>query len=190
MKDRRLEFENMLKFAAGRRKGFDDFMEWLNDTDFFTAPASTRYHGASEGMLLCHSLNVCERLLRRTEEAKEKGISMESMILVALLHDVCKIDRYIPKRDEEGNITGYEYNKAVELPVGHGERSVILIQQQGLTLTLEEIIAIRWHMGAYDDAARGNIRALDEAFKGHPLAVMLHLADMEATWLYEQEEGK
>lgn len=56
-------------------------------------------------------------------------------------------------------------------------------------MTLEEIIAIRWHMGAYDDAARGNIRALDEAFKGHPLAVMLHLADMEATWLDEQEEA-
>ena len=73
------------------------------------------------------------------------------------------------------------------LPVGHGERSVILIQQRGLTLTLEEITAIRWHMGGFDDAVRGGSREMSEAFRRYPLALQLHIADMEATYLDEKE---
>lgn len=173
----------LLDDAAAARCGFCDFMEWLDSTDFFRAPASTKHHGSYEGGLAEHSLNVYRRLTGRNDLQGRP----ESAQLVALLHDVCKIDRYLPETGEDGSITGWKYNTDVALPVGHGERSVILIQQQGLTLTLEEITAIRWHMGGFDDAVRGGSREMSEAFRRYPLALQLHIADMEATYLDEKE---
>lgn len=173
----------LLEDAAAARCGFSDFMEWLDSTDFFRAPASTKYHGSYEGGLAEHSMNVYRRLTGRNDLQGRP----ESAKLVALLHDVCKIERYIPEKGEDGSITGWKYNTDVALPVGHGERSVILIQQQGLTLTLEEITAIRWHMGEFDDAAHSDRREMSEAFRRYPLALQLHIADMEATYLDEKE---
>lgn len=176
----------LLEGAAAARCGFCDFMEWLDSTDFFRAPASTKHHGSYEGGLAEHSLNVYKRLTARNVIG-DMGMKRESTELVVLLHDVCKIDRYLPETGEDGSITGWKYNTDVALPVGHGERSVILIQQQGLTLTLEEITAIRWHMGGFDDSVRGGSRELSEAFRRYPLALQLHIADMEATYLDEKE---
>ena len=95
--------------------------------------------------------------------------------------------------DENGRIArnddgSWKYNSDVALPVGHGERSVILIQQNGFTLTLQEIAAIRWHMGAFDDAVRGGSREMSEAFRKYPIAAALHIADMEATYFDERED--
>lgn len=181
--ENRRQIVGLLEWADAARCGFRDFMEWLDDTDFFRAPASTKHHGSYEGGLAEHSLNVHKRLTGRSDMAGKR----ESAALVALLHDVCKIGRYLPETAEDGSIKGWKYNTDVALPVGHGERSVILIQQQGLTLTYEEIAAIRWHMGAFDDAVRGGSRELSEAFRRYPLALQLHIADMEATYLDEKE---
>ena len=171
-------FKTLMEQAAGKRQGYHAFMEWLGESDFFQAPASTKYHGSEPGGLLKHSLNVYDRMKARAGEYVIKGGLPESTIIAPLLHDVCKTDTY--RRTE----TGYEYRNDVMLPVGHGERSIILIQQY-MTLTREEIVAIRWHMGAYDKAAQGGSRELSEAFRRFPLALMLHLADMEAMYLDE-----
>lgn len=179
MNDEKQEFIDLMEQAAGRRAGFTEFMEWLEDSDFFTAPASSKHHGAARKMLLRHSLNVRARLMRFEAEYLACGGNCDSLTVAALLHDVCKVGRY--KHKPEG---GFEV-VSDGLPIGHGERSVIMIQQHGLTLTLEEIVAIRWHMGAFDDAFRGGCRDLNEAFNKYPLAVMLHLADMEASYLDE-----
>lgn len=181
--ENRQQFAELLEQAAAARSGFCDFMKWLDSTDFFRAPASTKYHGSYEGGLAEHSMDVHRRLTGRNDL---QGMQ-ESAQLVALLHDVCKIDRYLPETGEGGSITGWKYNTDVALPVGHGERSVILIQQQGLVLTREEITAIRWHMGAFDDAVRGGSREMSEAFRRYPLALQLHIADMEATYLDEKD---
>lgn len=173
-------FVEMITKAAGHRRFFRDFMEWLESTDFFRAPASTKYHGSEEGGLVKHSLNVCKRLLDR----KDLKCSWETAVIASLLHDVCKIDNYIPV-EEDGNIKEWKYNRNILLPIGHSERSIILIQQTGMTLTLEEIVAIRWHMGAFDNAVRGGSREMSEAFGKYTLALQLHLADMEATYLDE-----
>lgn len=175
-------FVNLLTMAAGNRQGFRDFMEWLDeDTDFFEAPASSKYHGSSEGMLCRHSLNAYERMQSRHAECKARGIRPESCIVASLLHDICKVNFYVKDGEK------YKYNDKLWLPVGHGERSIMLIQQH-MTLTEEEMVAIRWHMGAFDDAARGGSRTLSEVFRRYPMALMLHLSDMEAAYLDEAEE--
>lgn len=184
--ENRQNFVRLLEQAAAFRWNFGNFMKWLDSTDFFRAPASTKYHGSYEGGLAEHSLNVYKRLTARNIIG-DMGMKQESTELVALLHDVCKIDRYLPETGEDGSITGWKHNTDVTLPVGHGERSVILIQQHGLALTHEEITAIRWHMGAFDDAVRGGSREISEAFRRYPLALQLHIADMEATYLDEKE---
>lgn len=175
-------FVSLLTTAAGNRKGFRDFMEWLDeDTDFFEAPASSKFHGSSEGMLVRHSLNVYERMRRRFSDCEVRGIRPESCIIAPLLHDIGKVNSYLKDGEK------YKYNSKLWLPVGHGERSVMLIQQH-MTLTEEEMVAIRWHSGAYDDAAKGGSRTLSEVFNRYPLALMLHMSDMEATYLDEAEE--
>lgn len=178
MNENKQRFQSLMEQAAGKRHGYRAFMDWLEDTDFYEAPASTKYHGNMPGGLLKHSLNVYDRMLRRAVEYTIRGGRPESVIIAPLLHDICKADTY--KKTE----TGYEYRNDIFLPVGHGERSVILIEQY-MTLTQEEIVAIRWHMGAFDKAAQGGSRELSEAFRRFPLTLMLHLSDMEATYLDE-----
>ncbi len=168
--ERKQEFIRLLSFVE--RDGVQSLLEWLESTDFYTAPASTKYHGAYAGGLLDHSLNVFRRLVKRDTAA-----SMDTMTISALLHDVCKIHLY-----EKQDGGGYKHNE--QFPIGHGEKSVILIMRH-MQLTDEEITAISWHMGAFDHRA-GAGRSLSQAWEKCPLALHLHIADLEATWLDEE----
>ena len=171
MEERKQEFIHLLSFVE--RDGVQKLLEWLESTDFYTAPASTKYHGAYAGGLLEHSLNVFRRLVKRCPAA-----DMDTLTITALLHDVCKIHLYEKTED------GYRHNE--QFPIGHGEKSVILILRH-MPLTDEEITAISWHMGAFDSRA-GAGRSLSSAWEKCPLALHLHLADMEATWFDEKRE--
>ena len=177
------------------RDGAEALLDYLtNKSDFFTSPASARYHGAYAGGLCEHSLNVYHCLtdyLARERVTDLYGLeySPESIALVALLHDVCKTGCY---RQGSRNVKGPDGKwQAVPtffyedpLPYGHGEKSVYILSGF-LRLTREEAMAIRWHMGGFDDAARGGCFAISEAYDKYPLAVKLHIADLEATYLME-----
>ncbi len=182
-------FINLLQKT--KRPGVDNLIGYLETkTDFFTAPASAKYHGAKEGGLLEHSLVVYDELERSLEWY---GIecSAESAVIIALLHDVCKTNFYkkVIKNQKDGylpngkpnwvEVEGYEIED--QFPLGHGEKSVILLQRY-IWLFDDEIMAIRWHMGAWDDAARGYAGSLQlaAAMQKYPLITALHTADMIA----------
>ena len=170
------------------RPGSEKLLDWADKkTDFFTAPASTRFHGACEGGLCMHSLNVYHAL---HDSFFTEGESEESYAICALLHDLCKANYYkLGTRNVKNEATG-QWEKApfysVEdlFPYGHGEKSVFLIERF-MKLKVEEAVAIRWHMGGFDDAARGGCFAISEAYDKYPLAVKLHIADLQATYLME-----
>ena len=179
------------------RDGIENLMEWLeHETDFFTAPASTRYHGSYEGGLVEHSLNVYDRLVWEMENTVGAGwqelYSPEAVAIVALFHDLCKIDRYIItekwRKDENGDweaYEAYEYNKE-KAEMGHGAQSVFYLQKF-IQLTEFEAQAIFWHMGAYDLSPYASLAACSETFKWNPLAFLTHRADMAATYVTENE---
>ena len=173
--------------AQIKREGAEKLLNWLSCTDFFSAPASTRFHLACEGGLVCHSVNVY-RALR--ERYFEEGDSEESFALCGLLHDICKAQFYkVSYRNAKNPRTGeWEqvpyYSVEDAFPYGHGEKSVYLIERF-LRLKPAEAVAVRWHMGGFDDSARGGSFAVSGAYEKYPLAVKLHLADMEATYLRE-----
>ena len=170
------------------RRGADKLLEWMESTDFFTAPASTRFHAAYEGGLLEHSLNVYEVLISKHYD-KEKD-DLESFTIASLLHDICKAGFYTTEYRNRKNDRG-EWEKVPvyaiddKFPYGHGEKSVFLIERF-MRLKNEEAVAIRWHMGGFDDTARAGSFAIAHAYERYPLAVKLHLADLEATYLHEQ----
>ena len=170
------------------REGADRLLEWLQTTDFFTAPASTRYHCACPSGLVQHSVNVYEVMMEKHFDPETD--SAESFALCALLHDVCKAQFYkISTRNVKNEKTGQwekvpSYSVEDLFPYGHGEKSVFLIERF-MKLKVEEAVAIRWHMGGFDDAARGGCFAISEAYDKYPLAVKLHIADLEATYLME-----
>ena len=165
-----------------------ELLDWLDHkTDFFTAPASTRFHGACEGGLCMHSLNVYHAL---HDTFFTEGDSEETFAICALLHDLCKANYYKKgTRNVKNDATGQwekvpSYSVEDLFPYGHGEKSVFLIERF-MKLKVEEAVAIRWHMGGFDDAARGGCFAISEAYDKYPLAVKLHIADLEATYLME-----
>lgn len=159
------------------RPGADKLLEWLKSTDFFTAPASTRFHGAYPGGLVKHSLNVYYALLGNFNL---RGLySPQTQAIVVLLHDVCKANYYAGEYPD--------YTVKDQMPMGHGEKSVYLVMKH-MELTDDEALAIRWHMGAYDDAFRGGSRALNAAMERTPLVLELHYADMIATQREKHEE--
>ena len=176
-----------------RREGADKLLEYLMSpsSDFFTAPASTRYHGAYEGGLVEHSLNVyeclCDYLAReRVQELYGIEASEETVAIVSLLHDICKMNFYKKSfrnvKDENGvwnKVPTYEIDD--RLPDGHGEKSVYIVSGF-MRLTREEAFAIRYHMGF-----SGNEEARDvgKAFEMFPLAFALSTADMEASYFLE-----
>ncbi len=178
------------------REGADKFLEYLTSqsSDFFTAPASTRYHLSREGGLLEHSLNVyyCLKDYLNRERVKETyklTYSDETIAIISLLHDVCKINCYKKStrnvKDENGvwqKVPCYEFDD--EMPYGHGEKSVYIINGF-LRLTREEAFAIRYHMGF---SSTEDIRNVGAAFEKYPLAVALWTADMEATYFMENEK--
>lgn len=169
-----------------KREGADKFLAWLSNTDFFTTPASTKFHCACENGLVMHSLNVY-KVLR--SKYFEEGDSEETFALIALLHDVCKAQFYKVstrnvKNEETGQWEKKPYYMVEDLfPYGHGEKSVFLVERF-IRLKPVEAMAIRWHMGGFDDSA-GRSFTISNAFDKYPLAVKLHLADLEATYLVE-----
>ena len=178
------------------REGSDKLLEFLEKSDFFTAPASTRYHGAYEGGLLRHSLNVYECLreyLARERVQQRYGLnaSEESAAIVALLHDICKVNFYtVSTRNAKNDQTGqwekvpyYTINDT--LPYGHGEKSVYMISGF-MRLTREEAMAIRWHMGFSGIEDKNTI---GKALEMYPLAFALSVADMEASYFLEGGEN-
>ncbi len=179
------------------RDGADKLLDFLeHKSDFFTAPASTRYHNAFEGGLLKHSLNVYECLVQylareRVKETYKLNVSDETAAVVALLHDVCKVNFYtVSYRNAKDEKTGqwekvpyYTINDT--LPYGHGEKSVYMVSGF-MRLTREEAMAIRWHMGFSGIEDKNTIgRALEK----YPLAFALSVADMEASYFLESGEG-
>lgn len=178
------------------REGADKLLDFLlsRHSDFFTAPASTRYHLAYEGGLCEHSLNVYDCLcdyLQRDRVKQQYGLkySDESIAIVALLHDLCKINVYKPGtrnvKDEFGKwqtIPSYDYDD--QIPYGHGEKSVYIISGY-MRLTREEAFAIRYHMGFSGNEDPKNVGASFEKF---PLAFALSTADMEASYFMEKNQ--
>ena len=177
--------------TAITRQGGNELLEWMLKTDFFTAPASSKFHSAYEGGLCEHSLNVYNALIDRYND----GNPDESYAIVSLLHDLCKAEFYkLGSRNVKNETTGaWEkvpfYSIEDKFPFGHGEKSVFLIERF-MRLKVDEAIAIRWHMGGFDDAARGGSFAINNAFEKYPLLVKLHIADIEATYLMENTPTK
>ena len=178
--------------ANSKRDGADKLLDYLaNKSDFFTAPASARYHSAVEGGLLQHSLNVyhclCAYLEReRVRELYRLQAEPETVAIAALLHDVCKIGCYKVSsrnvKDEKGvwhSVPYYEFSDP--LPYGHGEKSVYVISGY-MRLTREEAFAIRYHMGFSGNEDNRDVGA---AFQQFPLAFALSVADSEATYFLE-----
>lgn len=171
------------------RSGSEELLEWLEKTDFFTAPASTKFHGACAGGLVQHSVNVYEVMMEKHFE--EEIDSKESFAICALLHDLCKAQFYkVSTRNVKNETTGaWEkqpyYSIEDSFPYGHGEKSVFLIERF-MRLKTSEAVAIRWHMGGFDEAARGGSFAISQAYDRYPLAVKLHLSDLESTYLREK----
>lgn len=180
------------------REGADKLLDFLtNGSDFFTAPASTRYHGAYEGGLLEHSLNVYDCLydiLNRPRMKELYGIeySDESIAIAGLLHDICKVNFYKTSyrnvKDENGKwVSAPYYTIEDKLPYGHGEKSVYIVSGF-LRLTRDEAFAIRYHMGFSGTEDPGNVGKALEMF---PLAYATCCADMEAAFIMEGKlEGK
>lgn len=177
------------------REGSKQLLEYLTskNCDFFTAPASTRFHLSVEGGLLHHSLNVYHCLknyLERERVKNEYGLSYsdESIAIAALLHDLCKINMYKGSfrnvKDDNGvwqKVPTFEISDT--LPYGHGEKSVYIISGY-MKLTREEAFAIRYHMGFSNGDDERNV---GKAFEMFPLAVALSFADMEATFFMEKD---
>lgn len=181
-------FQNNIK-----RDGAAKLLAWLQESDFFTAPASSKFHGAYEGGLCYHSLNVYKRL--RDMVAAEKGdwakVSSESIAIIGLLHDVCKVDFY---RTEMRNVKvdgKWEqqpyYAVDEKLPYGHGEKSVYIVGSF-IRLTREEAMAINWHMGGFDNRFQGGSQSVSLAYEKYPLAALAHTADMLATYIDENRD--
>ncbi len=171
-----------------QREGADRLLDWLHKTDFFTAPASTKYHCACPHGLVMHSVSVYQTMV---EKHWEEGDSLESYAICGLLHDLCKAQFYKVstrnvKNPETGRWEPQEYFSIEDqFPYGHGEKSVFLIERF-LRLKPSEAMAIRWHMGGFDEAARGGSFAISHAYEKYPLAVKLHLADLDSTYLREK----
>ena len=187
-----------------RRDGASSMLCWLDYNGFFESPASRNRHLPQPGGLVVHSLNVWRRLreitvrdltdrdapgVRHLSEAEE-----ETVALLGLLHDVCKADVYHQtdpfKAAMEGKLaTMAPYEFRDPFPLGHGEKSLFLITRH-MALTEEEALAIRWHMGAYDDAVKGGSRSMTEAMNLTTWVWRLQEADMCAAWIDERSAAE
>ena len=176
-----------------KRTGATELRNYLIKSDFFTAPASMRYHCAYEGGLCEHSINAYRRLLVNVQheygETWRQKFSHETIAICGLLHDVCKIDFYKPdfKNVKENGewIRKPCYTKDEALPFGHGEKSVYIVNSF-IKLTREEAMAINWHMGGFDYRAKGGDSSISDAYCKYHLAVLLHVSDLEATYIDEK----
>ena len=192
--NRKKEFISIFKQHI-HRDGADKLLEYLlsEKSDFFTAPASTKYHGDYDMGLVTHSVNVYYCLKDYLSRARclseyKMNYSDETIALVALLHDVCKIKcyhKYLRNvKNEEGvweQVAAFNFEDPE--PFGHGEKSVFLISKF-LRLTNEEAYAIRYHMGFSEE---GSGRNAGKAFEKYPLALALNVADMEASYYVDDK---
>lgn len=178
------------------REGIEELINFLDKSDFFTAPASGRFHGNYDGGLCEHSLNVCKVALSNYKGLKaikpSLKISEESIIVSALLHDLCKIgfynkaERWTKKDGQWTSYDGYEIKDP--FPFGHGEKSVLYANQY-IKLELEEMLAIRWHMG-YMDMSVGldssSRYAFQESVNTYPIVTLIHTADWMSSTIIEE----
>ena len=170
-KERVQEFRD---FMSGAFQGAycDHLTEQFDALGFFDAPASTKYHGAYAGGLCDHSLDVGRNLVLLTEKLDLAWTRKRSPYLVGVGHDLCKCDQYI--RQTDGS-----FHYADNLPLtGHGDKSVMLLQQL-IDLTEEEMLCIRWHMGGYDDSKHWN--HIGAAIEKYQTVLWTHTADMMAS---------
>lgn len=172
-----------------KRAGAVDLLSWLESSDFFEAPASTKFHGDHAGGLCEHSIHVWEELVRLLKAYPEIKVSAETAAIVSLLHDLCKVDTYKTEmRNQKVN------GVWVQRPVyvfnedfcygGHGSKSVYLIQNH-MKLTPSEATAVNCHMG-FADRSPGDY-SLGGAYEQFPLAWLLHVADESATYIREKK---
>lgn len=170
-----------------KRPGAEKLLEWLESTDFYTAPASTRFHGNWEGGLCEHSIHVWEELVRLLRAYPEIKVSGETAAIVTLLHDLCKIGCYkteLRNKKENGvwrSVPVYTFKEDFCFG-GHGSKSVFLIQKF-MNLTDEEAVAVNCHMG-FADRGAGDY-SLGNAFEQYSLAWLVHVADESATYVRE-----
>ena len=189
------------KLKSTKREGIENTIAELEGLGFFAAPASSRFHLNCEGGLVEHSMNVCNVALdiREVMIARDPSLAgklpIDSIIIAALLHDTCKADIYKPAIKKQKNklgiwvpVQGYDVEYS-NFPLGHGEKSVIVLLRAGLKLTDDEIMAIRWHMHAWDlpfqsPDIKGNFQAAKAAC---PLLSLIQAADGLASHLLERE---
>lgn len=153
-------------------------IDWLLERGYFTAPASSKFHGAYNGGLFDHCINVTNVLMEYTWKLELKWQREESPYYVGLFHDLCKMDEY------QSRPVGYARRESDELPlVGHGDKSIMLLSQQ-LTLTEEEVMCIRYHMGAYQNQ---DWKQFDQAIKKYPNVLYAHTADMFASKIMDKD---
>ena len=180
------EFIKLLN--STNRENMDKLLEFIEKTDFYKAPASTKFHGAFEGGLLEHSLKVYEILKDKGEKAIIPiETPVESIIIIALLHDICKANFYkVDYRNAKNQFGEWEkvpyYTVEDTIPYGHGEKSVMMLTEY-IKLTVEEKYAIRWHMGFTEP--KELYTTLGAAFKKYPVALLMHEADLEATYFFD-----
>ena len=179
------EFLKLLRSV--NREGMDQLIQFIEKSDFFTAPASTRFHGNYAGGLLEHSLKVYEILKHKVKNSViDINISDESLIIIALLHDICKVNYYKTDyrnaKNERGEWEKVPYYTVDDtIPYGHGEKSVMMLTEY-IKLTVEEKYAIRWHMGFTEP--KELYTTLGQAYKKYPVALLMHEADLESTYFY------
>ena len=197
--DYKKEFIELLKTT--NRQGIDDLVEELEDLGFFKAPASTKFHLNEDGGLVQHSLNVCKAALSMRKSMIElddsllEALPKDSVIIASLLHDTCKADIYKPTMKKEKNrfgmwrdVPGYDVDYS-NFPLGHGEKSVIVLLRSGFELTDDEIMAIRWHMNAWDLPFQSyDIKSnFNKAKEICPLLSLVQAADCLASNLLERK---
>lgn len=194
------EFVGLLREC--NRDGMEEVIADLEDNGFFDAPASAGHHLNVKGGLVLHSLNTCKAALavwesmKQIEPTLEREVPRESVIIASLLHDVCKQDIYKPALKRKKNnlgvwedVPGYSVTYK-DFPMGHGEKSLVLLLCSGLELTDAEMLAIRWHMGAWGINMNSyeDVRNFDAAHILYPLVSIVHAADSLAAGIMERTE--
>lgn len=180
------EFIELLK--STKREGIENLISFLEKTDFFEAPASTRFHGDYKGGLLEHSMKVYEIFKEKVKNASiEINVPEDTIIITALLHDICKTNFYkVDYRNAKNELGVWEkvpyYTIEDQIPYGHGEKSVMMITEY-IKLTPEEKYAIRWHMGFTEP--KEAYSTIGVAYKKYPIALLLFEADLEATYFFD-----
>ncbi len=198
LKKNKEEFVELLRSTG--RDGVEDLLEGLETMGFFTAPASAGHHLNTEGGLVLHSLNTCKAALAvwqgmcALEPFLEKEVGRDSVIIASLLHDVCKSDIYVRSVKRRKNALGmWEDSEGYKVsyknfPMGHGEKSVILLLCNGLEMSDDEMLAIRWHMGAWGVNMNSfeDQRCYDTSQKLYPLVTIVQVADHLAANIMER----